>query len=50
MLGQQEVGDLIGIPHNVMRNGVMITEWSKPCWLQNMEEAALAFSVLIKVT
>lgn len=38
-LSQQEVGELIGIPHNVERDGKEIMEWSVPAWLQRMYEA-----------
>lgn len=39
-LSHQEVGDLIGIPHMVERDGVQITTWSVPIWLQRMNQAA----------
>lgn len=39
-LSHQEVGDLIGIPHTIDRNGLTITTWSMPIWLQRMHEAA----------
>lgn len=39
-LSHQEVGDLIGIPHIVQKNGVEITTWSQPIWLQRLYEAA----------
>jgi len=39
-LSNQEVGDLIGIPHNVEINGVVIEKWSVPAWLQRMIEAS----------
>lgn len=39
-LSHQEVGDIIGIPHMIERDGVQITTWSKPIWLQRMERAA----------
>lgn len=38
-LSHQEVGDLIGIPHTIEKDGEMITCWSKPPWLQRMESA-----------
>jgi len=39
-LSHQEVGDLIGIPHTIERDGVTITTWSIPIWLQRMNDAA----------
>lgn len=39
-LSHQEVGDLIGIPVTEMVNGESIQYWSKPVWLQRMEDAA----------
>jgi len=39
-LSHQEVGDLIGIPHTIERDGVTITTWSTPIWLQRMQKAA----------
>lgn len=39
-LSQQEVGDLIGIPHTVDEDGVKLTVWSVPIWLQRMRKAA----------
>ncbi|MCD6434772.1 MAG: AAA family ATPase [Clostridiales bacterium] len=34
-----EEGDLIGIPVISERNGVKVTEWAKPVWLQRIDEA-----------
>lgn len=39
-LGNQEIGDLIGMPHNVERDGVVVEEWSTPSWLHRMNKAA----------
>lgn len=39
-LSHQEVGDLIGIPHTIQSDGVTITTWSIPIWLQRMNVAA----------
>lgn len=39
-LSHQEVGDLIGIPHMKEQDGVTITTWSVPIWLQRMYKAA----------
>lgn len=39
-LSHQEVGDLIGIPHTIDRDGLTITTWSMPIWLQRMHTAA----------
>jgi len=39
-LSHQEVGDLIGIPVTEVINDESVTLWSKPIWLQRMEEAA----------
>lgn len=39
-LSHQEVGDLIGIPHMITKDGIQITTWSLPIWLQRMNEAA----------
>lgn len=39
-LSHQEVGDLIGIPHTIEKDGETITTWSKPIWLQRCEQAA----------
>ena len=44
-LSHQEVGDVIGIPHIVEKEGVQVTTWSKPIWLQRMDEAALPSEV-----
>ena len=38
-LSHQEVADLIGIPHMIEYNGVTVTTWSIPIWLQRMHEA-----------
>jgi hypothetical protein len=38
-LSHQEVGDLIGIPHTIEKDGESVTVWSKPVWLQRMEKA-----------
>jgi hypothetical protein len=38
-LSNQEVGDLIGIPHNRVENGKTIEEWSVPSWLDRMNTA-----------
>lgn len=39
-LSHQEVGDLIGIPHTIDRDGLTLTTWSMPIWLQRMHQAA----------
>jgi len=39
-LSHQEIGDLIGIPHLIERDGTAITTWSVPIWLQRMHDAA----------
>lgn len=39
-LSHQEVGDIIGIPNTVELNGVTVTTWSVPIWLQRMKTAA----------
>lgn len=39
-LSHQEVGDLIGIPHTIDRDGLTLTTWSMPIWLQRMHKAA----------
>ncbi len=39
-LSQQEVGDLIGIPHTVVIEGMQVTVWSMPIWLQRINQAA----------
>lgn len=39
-LSHQEVGDLIGIPHTIEKEGTTITTWSLPIWLQRMNIAA----------
>lgn len=39
-LSHQEVGDLIGIPHTLNSDGMTITTWSMPIWLQRMHKAA----------
>lgn len=39
-LSHNEIGDLIGIPHTIERNGKNITTWSVPIWLQRMYENA----------
>ena len=39
-LSHQEVGDLIGIPHTIEIDGVLVTTWSVPIWLQRMRKAA----------
>lgn len=39
-LSHQEVGDLIGIPHTVEKDGATLTMWSVPIWLQRMNDAA----------
>jgi len=40
-LSHQEVGDLIGIPHTYQdEDGVSITNWSVPIWLQRMRKMA----------
>lgn len=38
-LSQQEVGDLIGIPHVVEDGEHKLTTWSVPIWLQRMRDA-----------
>jgi ABC-type cobalamin/Fe3+-siderophores transport system ATPase subunit len=40
-LSNQEVGDLIGMPRSIERNGEVIHTWTKPIWLQKMEEAVM---------
>lgn len=39
-LSHQEVGDLIGIPHTIVQDGVTITTWSVPIWLHRMNHTA----------
>lgn len=39
-LSTQETGDLIGIPTEDVVDGVKVTTWSKPTWLQEMEAKA----------
>ena len=39
-LSHQEVGDLIGMPRTIEREGEMLTAWTKPIWLQRMDKAA----------
>lgn len=39
-LSTQETGDLIGIPSEHIVDGQKVTQWSKPIWLQRMEEKA----------
>lgn len=39
-LSTQETGDLIGIPTDDVVEGVKVTTWSKPTWLQEMESMA----------
>lgn len=39
-LSNQEVGDLIGNPKTVERDGVTITTWSIPAWLHRMNKKA----------
>ena len=39
-LSHQEVADLIGIPHMIEKNGLSLTTWSVPIWLQRMYDAA----------
>jgi len=40
-LSTQEVGDLIGMPRIIKKNGEKIHTWTKPIWLQRMEEAVM---------
>jgi MoxR-like ATPase len=40
-LSHQEVGDLIGMPRTVEAHGEIVTTWTKPNWLQNMERAVM---------
>jgi len=39
-LSHQDVGDLIGIPETIQRNGKSIMVWSVPEWLEEMYEKA----------
>jgi len=39
-LSNQEVGDLVGIPHNVIKDGKTIEEWSVPSWLDRLNTAS----------
>lgn len=39
-LSHQEVGDLIGIPHTIEKDGVVITTWSMPSWLHRLHIAS----------
>lgn len=39
-LSHQEVADLIGIPHMIQNDGISLTTWSVPIWLQRMYNAA----------
>lgn len=41
-LSNQEVGDLIGMPRTVERDNEYITTWTKPIWLQRLEQASKA--------
>ena len=36
----QEVGDVIGIPYKMEKDGVVITTWSMPIWLERMHQSA----------
>lgn len=36
-LSTQETGDLIGIPNDTVIEGEVVTTWSKPTWLKEME-------------
>jgi len=38
-LSNQEVGDLVGIPHNIEVDGKVIERWSVPSWLDRLNEA-----------
>lgn len=39
-LSHQEVGDLIGIPHTIENDGITVTTWSMPIWMQRILKAA----------
>jgi hypothetical protein len=39
-LSHQEVGDLVGMPRTMERDGEIITMWTKPIWLQRLEQAS----------
>jgi hypothetical protein len=39
-LSTQDIGDLIGIPDIALVDGVKVTTWSVPIWLQRMRKAA----------
>ena len=39
-LSHQEVGDIIGIPHMIEKDGEYLTTWSKPIWMQRLDNAA----------
>jgi hypothetical protein len=39
-LSHNEIGDLIGIPHIVQSDGLTLTTWSVPIWLQRLRNAS----------
>lgn len=39
-LSHQEVGDLIGMPRTIEKDGEILTAWTKPIWFQRIEKAA----------
>ena len=39
-LSHQEVGDLIGMPRTAEVNGEILTVWTKPSWLQRLDDAS----------
>jgi hypothetical protein len=39
-LSHQEVGDLIGMPRTIERDGEIVTMWTKPIWLQRLDQAS----------
>lgn len=39
-LSQNEVADLVGIPFIDKENGVQVTKWSEPIWLNRLNEAS----------
>lgn len=39
-LSHQDIGDILGIPHTVVKENETITTWAKPVWLQRMEQAS----------
>jgi MoxR-like ATPase len=38
-LSNQEVGDLVGVPHNETIDGLVVEKWSVPSWMQRLHDA-----------